>query len=414
MQPLSFISLFSGAGGLDIGLENAGWSTLYASDIDRCAAETLKRNQEISSVHLQAAVIEQRDVRALNGSAILAQIGARRGDVPLLAGGPPCQSWSSAGHQLGMADPRGQLLFDFVRVANQLDVRWVLFENVRGLLTARGPDGIPGSALALVRRTLLKAGFQTHVTLLNAADYGVPQRRVRLVIFGYRTGDPLQFPQPTHAKLVTEDTGELAPWATLGSAIGRVGPLDIEDLIRPTGALSKDLAKLNPGTGLKSPGKAEATRPGGHWGYKQGAFVADTALPARTVTANAQQDWIKDDKHGVRRLCPRECATIQTFPHDWQFIGKRTDQYRLIGNAVPPLLAEAIGRSLAEHVTLFQPKSISLESPMPLAPKLEAAVAYTAREEARNGESRRSAPAKRSVKPIAVTTPRTAMAMMAR
>jgi DNA (cytosine-5)-methyltransferase 1 len=400
VQPPSYISLFSGAGGLDLGLEQAGWSTRYASDIDPCAVETLLLNQQLSGCYLKEAVVEQADVRFLNGADILAKAGARRGDVPLLAGGPPCQSWSSAGHQLGMSDPRGQLLFDFVRLAGQLDVRWIMFENVRGLLTARGPDGVPGSALALLRKTLLSAGFQTHVELLNAADYGVPQRRVRLVIFGYRTGDPLAFPRPTHSRTLTADS-ELQPWVPLSSAINGVGPLAPSDVIKPTGMLAAQLVKLPPGSGVKSPGKAEATRPGGHWGYKQGAFVADTHLAARTVTANAQQDWVKDSVHGVRRLCPRECAAIQTFPAEWQFVGKRTDQYRLIGNAVPPLLAKALGKSLADHATDYRPAAIDLATLSPLAPKLQAAVAYTAKEEARNGESRRTAPARRAIKSVA-------------
>jgi DNA (cytosine-5)-methyltransferase 1 len=275
-------------------------------------------------------------------------------------------------------------------MADELDVRWLMFENVRGLLTARGPDGVPGSALELIRQKLLQAGFQTQVSLLNAADYGVPQRRVRLVVFGFRVGDQLNFPKPSRSK-----DGQL-PWVSMGDALSSLGALASDEIIRPNDKLLGQLISLAPGTGVKSPGKSEATRPGGHWGYKQGAFIADTTIPARTVTANSQQDWVIDPNLGLRRLCPRECAILQTFPEDWRFVGKRTDQYRLIGNAVPPVLAQEIGRSLHEHICRsWSDGRATISSLQPLAPKLQAAIHYTAKEEWRNGESRRLAPNRR-------------------
>lgn len=395
----SFVSLFSGAGGLDIGLEEAGWQCHYASDVDADAVDTLRRNSGrrlARSVALSHTFVERADVRHSSGVDILAKGGVRRGDVILLAGGPPCQSWSSAGHQHGFEDPRGRLFGDFVRLAGELDVRWLLFENVRGLLTARGPDGVPGTALQLIRTRLLEAGFQTAVTLLNAADYGVPQRRVRLFVIGYRTGDVPPFPASTHAKEVVEG---IKPWVSLGDCLRRIGPLEQDEIIRPSGKLAAELALVSPGSGVKSPGKAETTRPGGHWGYKQGAFVADLALPARTVTASAQQDWIKDQPFGLRRLCPRECAAIQTFPASWEFAGNRTSQYRQIGNAVPPALAEVIGKALLGHVA-NQPVTgvVHHLALAPLPENLVKAVRYTAKEEARNGQSRKAAPRKRMSK----------------
>lgn len=388
MREIGFISLFSGAGGLDIGLESAGLSCRYASDIDIAAHATLAENKRCNSRHLRNAIIEQADVSLTKGRQLLETIGTIRGEVPLLVGGPPCQSWSSAGHQKGWLDPRGRLFDDFVRLANELDVRWLVFENVRGLLTARGPDGVPGSALTLIRNKLLKAGFQTQVALLNAADFGVPQRRVRIVVFGYRIGDQLSLPSPTHFKGDRDQ-----PWVSMQAALSSITELTEDEVIRPNAKLLKQLSALKPGSGVKSPGKAEATRPGGHWGYKQGAFIADTNISARTVTANQQQDWLIDPHFGIRRLCPRECAALQTFPADWNFVGKRTDQYRLIGNAVPPLLAQQIGTSLLQHIFRSGGEQrVSTVALTPLAPNLEAAVRYTAREEWRNGPSRRAAP----------------------
>jgi DNA (cytosine-5)-methyltransferase 1 len=401
MSGALFASLFSGAGGLDIGMEAAGWDCVYASDIDGAAVETLVANgfDHGCKNAFGRAHLEQADVRALKGREILAKGAIRRGDLPLLVGGPPCQSWSSAGHQLGFNDPRGRLFDDFIRLAGELDVRWLLFENVRGLLTARGPDGRPGGALELIRAQLLRAGFQTHVALLNAADYGVPQRRVRLFVFGYRAGDALPFPEPTHHKAGAENLGFAQPWVSMKEAFAGLSPVQEDEIIRPRGKMAEQLEGLRPGSGVKSPGKCESTRPGGHWGYKQGAFIADLSVPARTVTASAQQDWIIDPALGLRRLCPRECAALQTFPPNWRFAGARADQYRLIGNAVPPLLAGRVGQSLLRHLHAAPaPASVRSSSLAPLSPRLAAAIHYTLREEMRNGASRREAPQKRRPK----------------
>ncbi len=394
----SYISLFSGAGGLDLGLERAGWDCRYASDIDAAAVQTLRLNKKkagSTAPFLSNAFVEEADIRNSRGREILSKAGVCRGDVALLAGGPPCQSWSSAGHQQGFQDPRGQLFSDFIRLAGELDVRWLLFENVRGLLTARGPDGNPGSALQLIRSRLLSAGFQTAVALLNAADYGVPQRRVRLFVVGYRRGDTPPFPVPTHGKEL--GTLGLKEWVSMKQSLSQLTPLSRENIIRPSGSLAEELSHLTPGSGVKSRGKVESTRPGGHWGYKQGAFVADLNLPARTVTASAQQDWIKDAKLGLRRLCPIECAILQTFPQDWIFAGNLATQYRLIGNAVPPKLAATVGDSLYHHAFAEARigKEFTLRDLLPLPARLTAAIHYTVKEEARNGASRKAAPYRR-------------------
>lgn len=401
MQPnLPYVSLFSGAGGLDLGLELAGWRTAYASDADPAAVATLRANVglQIGKGHkaFNSAFIEQADIRSLDSREVLAKSGLLRGDVQLLAGGPPCQSWSSAGHQLGFDDPRGRLFEDFLRVADGLDARWLILENVRGLLTARGPDGQPGSALEHIRKNLLNAGYQTTVSLLNAADFGVPQRRVRLIIIGFRSGDVPVFPESTHAKKPVP--GRLG-WVPLKHALASVGALDDAEIVRPTGKMAAELANVAAGSGVKSPGKAERTRPGGHWGYKQGAFVADLDRSARTVTASTQQDWVRDPRLGLRRLCPRECAAIQSFPNEWKFIGSQVAQYRLVGNAVPPKLAEALGRSLlAQAVNIADATKHDFCELLPLSDQLTYHVHYTAREEASNGASRRANPSRKLVK----------------
>lgn len=401
MKTLRFLSLFGGAGGLDLGFELSGWQCAYTSDHDVTCIETLRSNvgRKVGDVRaLSGCYVEQADVSDLRGREVLAKAGLRRGDLVALVGGPPCQSWSSAGHQLGFEDPRGQLFRDYVRLAAELDVRWLVFENVRGLLTARGPDGEPGSALQQIRAALLDAGFHTEVNLLNAADYGVPQRRVRLLMIGFKKGDRPPFPIPTHTKAVDLFHAELKPWVTLREGISTVVDLSDREIIRPSPRLAELLAHVPEGYGLRSPGKREATRPGGHWGYKQGCFVADMNLPSRTVTASSQQDWIRDPERGMRRLSPRECAALQSFPTSWNFSGGRGAQYRQIGNAVPVLLARALGSALAQHVRsslAYRERSISKKGLLPLNAALASAIEYTRKEETRNGASRRAAPSKR-------------------
>lgn len=387
---MKFVSLFSGAGGLDLGLEMAGFDCAFATDHDRDAVATLEANKSFDlgggKRAMANTVISREDVRSLRGGDVLARIGVRRGGVPILAGGPPCQSWSSGGKQLGYSDPRGKLVEDYLRIASEIDARWLIFENVRGLLTARGFDGRPGSALEYLRSMLFANGWQTHVELLNAADFGVPQRRVRLIVVGYRSGDVPLMPVPTFGKSKGQQS-----WLTLRSCLEKLGPLSPSEIIRPTGKMAAELSGLKPGTGVKSAGKVESTRPGGHWGYKQGAFIADLDLPARTVTASSQQDWIIDEVYGLRRLSPGECAAIQTFPLNWSFAGSRVSQYRQIGNAVPPVLAQAIGSAMISNLIRSSEPESRWNGPAPLSATLQSAIDYTVREERRNGQSRRFA-----------------------
>lgn len=393
-----FVSVFSGAGGLDLGLERAGWECLYATDRDPFAVATLikNRNHRLGKGRsaFAEAVIEEGDITGLEGRNVLSKIGMHRGAIELLAGGPPCQSWSSAGHQRGFDDPRGRVISDYLRLADELDPRWLLFENVRGLLTARGLDQVPGSALTSLRNELLSRGWHTKVDLLNAADFGAPQRRVRLILLGYRAGDAPKHPVGTHAQ---HPVPGRSPWQSMGACLSKIGRPTDDEFILPGEKLRAQLANLRPGSGVKSPGKAEATRPGGHWGYKQGAFLADPNLPARTVTASSQQDWIVDSEYGIRRLSDRECAALQTFPASWAFSGGRIVRYRLIGNAVPPALAEAVGRSLRASFgkTLVSMTHGAVLEPLPT--KLQSAISYTVREDRRNGPSRRAAPVRRKV-----------------
>jgi DNA (cytosine-5)-methyltransferase 1 len=389
------ISLFTGAGGLDLGLEVAGFRTVTALDFDEDCVASLRANQEAKIAgpdghpFLENAKLLHADVAKLSRRDLV-PAGAKEGWVPdLLAGGPPCQPFSSAGKQMGLDDPRGRLFEHFVRLARELKPKLILFENVRGLVTAPGPDGVPGEALSLVRGEFERIGYGTTFALLNSADFGAPQRRVRMFMLAARQWPLPSFPEPTHSEDPAPNLFDRKlPWVTLGEFLKTQPRANEEDIDLPSARLAELLAGVPPGSGLKSAGARESTRPGGHWGYKQGTFVADTKKPARTVTAAATQDWVRQD--GVlRRLTWRECAGLQGFPPGWTFVGGKASKYRQIGNAVPSVFGVVLGKALLS--ALAQAKKGGPVESAPWPPEFEVAVKYTKREKARNGESRRLA-----------------------
>lgn len=382
------VSLFSGAGGLDIGLETAGFRTVVAVECDEDCVATLRRNKErrvpippsgahcfLAGTELLPKNIEDVDPDELSF--------VRSPD--LVVGGPPCQPFSSSGSMLSVADPRGRLFEHFVRITKVLEPRFVLFENVRGLVTACGPKGEPGEALLMVKEAFEQAGYATRFALLNAADYGCPQRRVRCFMIGSRQPPLPDFPEPTHSETPGESLfGAMFPWVTLGDFLASQPAPEEADIVRPTANLAAQLASLPVGMGLRSAGAREATRPGGHWGYRQGTFIADPALPARTVTASASQDWVRI-AGSLRRLTWRECARLQGFPAEWEFVGGTASRFRQIGNAVPIVFGRVIGECLARAAATPGRGKVASAA---LPPEFTAAIAYTKKEHARNGRSR--------------------------
>lgn len=347
----SVVSLFSGAGGLDIGLERAGWHVVTATDFDRHAMQTLRSSQAESvgiegreGSFLQGTRLIEADVKELHATDLRPNGTDSSWRPDLLAGGPPCQPWSSAGLQKGLQDPRGQLISHYVRLVDELRPRLVLFENVRGLVTARGETGTPGEVLRDIQRQLDEIGYASRVATLNAADFGAPQRRVRLLLVATADYALPEFPVPTHSK---DGLDGLAPWVSLGEALSALRDPDPADFVRPSGERAALLRALEPGTGLRTQGRVMANRPSGQWGYRQDAFLADLSLPSRTIRAAGTPDWVRvpgDDD--MRRLTWRECAALQGFPEDWQFCGPASQRFRQIGNAVQTEVARALGQSL--------------------------------------------------------------------
>jgi DNA (cytosine-5)-methyltransferase 1 len=391
-------SLFAGAGGLDAGLERAGFQTRLAIDNDADAVATLRATKEArlringidGRTYLEQATVCNADLTRLTRSDLRRLWGAD--DPPsLLAGGPPCQSFSSAGKQRGMHDVSGRLFRDFVRAARALRPVFVLFENVQGLVTARDPEGRVGGVLMLVQEEFERAGYACSFALVNAADYGAPQRRVRLVMLGARRHSlPDLPPAPTHARNAGQLEILVQPWVSIRSALAscpeRGGG---EDVVWAGEAMEAKLADVEPGSGIRVGGTVESNRPSGHWGYRQDGFIADWDQPSRTIRAASTPDWLRMSDGRHRRLTWRECAALQGFPAGWCFSGSLTSRFRQIGNAVPTDLAYALGREVAEALAAGPLKRGTRLESMPWPPNFVRRIRYTKAEHRVNGHLRR-------------------------
>jgi DNA (cytosine-5)-methyltransferase 1 len=273
----------------------------------------------------------------------------------------------------------------FVSIIRRLKPTTFLFENVRGLVTARDGNGTPGGVIKSLFSRLQGCGYSCRTGLLNAADYGACQRRVRCFIIGVRHGEAPQLPEPTHYDPIVEYGHNIrTPWVTLRQFLEANADPDETNWVLPTPELAKQLKTVPDGSGLKSTGKAEATRPGGHWGYRQGTFISDLDKPARTVTGSASQDFIR--WNGIlRRLTLLEIRRLQGFPDDWILEGSRTQQFKQIGNAVPTVFGEALGRILGVHLERgIAGDPVKLRLPA----EYEESIRYTKRDHARNKDSR--------------------------
>ena len=391
------INLWAGAGGLALSLERSGWTVVAAVDPDADAIETLRRNQ--ARGYLRAAKIVQSDMRQVFARALRPVPQRSPWRLDLLAGGPPCQPFSFGGHRQGFRDPRGRQFREFVRLADALKPRFILFENSAGLVTARTPDGRVGGVLQHIQRSFEKIGYSCRIELLNAADFGAPQRRVGLFIIASRGERLPDFPRPTHSR---RDSPPRLPWVTLGVFWGRYPHPTSDHVVRPNARRAAVLSQLVPGTGLRTRGAVEATHPAGHWGYRQDHFVADMTLPSRFIRSAWTADWVRLPD-GLRRLTWRECAGLQGFPFDWDFAGASVSRFRQVGNAVQGDLGRALAETLYNAaMTVQRARPFSAEWPASFQERIR----RTMRREKRNDGLRRAARGRRDGRNINTTTPK--------
>ena len=375
---LSHISLFTGAGGLDLGIEQSGFTTSVAVEKDRHARDTLGGNRE----HFRYPYFELfEDAYSVSGTDLLAAAGVRKGELDLLSGGAPCQSFSTAGRRRSGLDRNGGLIGRFLELVGELQPRFFLLENVRGIFSAalchrplseRGPEHPPlaaeeelGSFLSLFVKPFIDdhLGYDLSVGLVNSADYGVPQVRQRAIFVGSRDhelrrgGGPLtidQLARQTHSK---ERSGRLRKWRNLGDALDGL-PEEESEGTKYSAARAAVLKKVPPGKNwrflrdefgedyLKSVmgGAYEST--GGKVGFWR-RLSLDNPCPTLTVSP-VQKATSLCHPVDTRPLNIREYARVQQFPDGYTFAGPTSSKYAQIGNAVPLGLAQALGTAIAQ------------------------------------------------------------------
>jgi DNA (cytosine-5)-methyltransferase 1 len=355
------LSLFSGAGGFDLGLELAGFSTRGMVEIERHACETLRSNRhkavEISPGYryLQDARIVERDIRKVTGTEVLRVARLEPGQAVLLAGGPPCVTFSVAGRREGLGAETGLLFEEYARILRVARPRWLLFENVKGLLNAVDEQGRSGGAFDAILDALCDAGYSLHWRLVNAADYGVPQQRERLIIIGHRGPEPPNFPASTHYDPLRPPQlhpPQMQPWRDVRSAISDLPrtvpqgnePLAPNHVARAHGDAVIEGFKATP-QGMRN---ASYKRDRLRWDRPSKVIRAQgKQKPDGSGQRHSSHQPIHPDEH--RQLTVRECARIQTFPDWYELPGTFANGYRVVGDAVPPRLAYVLGRSVLEQ-----------------------------------------------------------------
>lgn len=348
------LSFFSGAGGLDLGFERAGIPSIFYCENYREARMTLAKNRPEAALSGDITTLDAATVRELSG------IGDR--DVDVMSGGPPCQAFSTAGARRAFADPRGNVFLKYLSLANDLRPRYLIIENVRGLLStpyplSPGSEPVKGGALHLILQQLNEMGYQTSFNLYNAANYGAAQIRERVVLVAKRDGSPMPWIKPTHSDIpALQEKFGLKPWRTFKDIVDNL-PEGIEH--HHTQFPEKRLEyfkKLKGGEywsslpvadQKKAMGKAYELTGGRTGFYRRISFdrpsptlVTSPTMPATDLCHPTE----------LRPLSIEEYKAVQGFPTDWWIAGSLTDIYKQVGNAVPVELGEAIGRAVLEDM----------------------------------------------------------------
>ena len=329
-RPYQLLELFAGAGGLAIGMEQAGFESVLLNEIDAAACKTLRKNRP------QWNVVEG-DIANIDFTPFHNQID-------ILSGGFPCQAFSYAGKKLGFEDTRGTLFFEFARAVKETNPKVFVAENVRGLLAHE-----EGKTLETITNIIDELGYYlVPPRVLKAVFYKVPQKRERLFLIGIRKdlANQVEFhwPSPYHRILTLQDAlkaGELYP-DDVPASQGQKYPQRKAEIMEqvPAGGYWKDL----PDDLQREYMQKSYFLGGGKTGMARRLAWDEPSLTLTCAPAQKQTERCHPEE--TRPLTVREYARIQTFPDDWQFEGSLGAQYKQIGNAVPVNLAYAVGRSL--------------------------------------------------------------------
>jgi len=359
-KTVKFISLFSGAMGLDLGLEAAGFQTAGCLELDKKACATIRKNRpEIPLV--------TDDIKNWTGSRLLQFYNLRQNEIAFIAGGPPCPSFSTAGKRQSFNDPRGQVMFDFLRIVSEVRPPFFIMENVRGILSAslshvplanrQNKDAAnQGTVLKLLRETFVKMGYTVTVELVNAANYGTPQKRERVVFLGSRDGFQVTMPTAFYS---AKENLFCPKWRTLKDALQNLSD-PTPEYISFSSNRRRFLELLKEGENWRSlPVDMQTEALGGaiHASGGRVGFYRRLRFdePAPTVsTSPVQKSTCLCHPTELRPLSVKEYARIQQFPDDWIFEGSIADKYRQIGNAVPLGLGYAIGNALKRFAMNYE------------------------------------------------------------
>lgn len=362
------LSFFSGAMGLDIGLERAGFDIRLACEIDKYCRQTIALNKP------DTALIG--DINAYQPDEILDFAGLdRKDDIGVIVGGPPCQAFSSAGKRKGLSDERGNIFITYLDIALDLRPKFIVIENVRGLLSCPmkhrphskrgssfpelGLDELPGGALNFILSMIRKGGYAYSFNLYNAANFGSPQVRERVVIICSRDGEKPPYLKPTHSE---DGAYGLAKWRTFKQAVEGIKEhhhinfpekrLRYYRLLKEGQnwrSLPEDLQREALGNSYFAGGGKTGFLRRLAWNKPSPTLVTHPAMPATDLA----------HPEALRPLSVEEYAKIQEFPDNWKFAGPLVQQYKQIGNAVPISLGHAVG-SLLYDLLESRPASATL------------------------------------------------------
>ncbi|AYL98049.1 DNA cytosine methyltransferase [Mucilaginibacter celer] len=385
------ISLFTGAGGLDIGLEDAGLHTVSCVEYDTDCRETLRYNRPEwklfeDGIKIEEGKIRKRipgDIRDIEVDELLALSGLEKGQASLVVGGAPCQPFSNIGKKLGKNDERnGDLFLEFVRMVKGIEPEAFIFENVVGITQGKHSD-----VIEYMVEKFKGLGYGISYTVLNAANYGVPQRRERFFLIGIKGVENPAFPFPTnfkdekHYQMFIKDLDTIPfkkhnKWVSVNEAFEKIPASNIE---RPDFALMNISEKvvdrmtyIKQGENFKALPmdlRPQCWKNGKHQGNDTfGRLISDLpSVTIRTAGYNpAKGMYIHPFEN--RGLSTIEMASLQSFPYDWTFKVKNREKVTLvsggkqIGNAVPPGLAKALGIAIKKQLLAKDSKSVQTQS----------------------------------------------------
>jgi len=359
------ISLYTGAGGMDYGFEAAGFETAVALEFDHSCCETLRANRSWPVI--------ERSIFDVPTDELLQAGQVRVGEADLLIGGPPCQPFSKSGYWATgdakrLDDPRADTLSAYLRVVEEALPRAFVLENVEGLAYQGKDEGLRlllERIDGINRRTRSK--YAPHYMLLNAADHGVPQLRQRFVLVAARDGAPFKFPRPAfHDEVparVAATGGELLPpFRTAWDALGDLPAPGAEEDLGVRGKWAALLPSIPEGQNYLWHTDRGGGLPLFGWRRRYWTFLLKLARNRPSWTIQAQPGPAVGPFHwDNRRLSMRELCRLQTFPDDVVIHGNRQAIQRQVGNAVPSLLAEVLGRAIRTQLFGERPRSTSLK-----------------------------------------------------